>query len=78
MSDNISLPSRNTIYYLQQLQVLRALVWLAQAITLLLAHRWLGNVQLYTLLGFADGAVAGHHDQPRAFAESLRCSKRAG
>lgn len=51
MSDNISLPSRNTIYYLQQLQVLRALVWLAQAITLLLAHRWLGNVQLYTLLG---------------------------
>ena len=71
MSDNISLPSRNTIYYLQQLQVLRALVWLAQAITLLLAHRWLGNVQLYTLLG----VVTGHHGQPRAFAEGLRCCR---
>ena len=42
---------RNTVYYLQQLQVLRALVWLTQGLTLLLAHRWLDSPQLYTLLG---------------------------
>lgn len=50
MNDIPSLP-RNTIYYLQQLQVLRALIWLAQALTLLFAHRWLSALQLYTLLG---------------------------
>jgi two-component system sensor histidine kinase RegB len=38
------------IHYLQQLQMLRALVWLAQALTLLFAWRWLSLVQLYTLL----------------------------
>lgn len=51
MNDNPPFLSRNTVYYLQQLQVLRALVWLAQALTLLLAHRWLSDPQLYTLLG---------------------------
>lgn len=50
MNDALSPASRHTAYYLQQLQVLRALVWLAQALTLLLAHRWLGGLQLYTLL----------------------------
>ncbi|HQQ62751.1 MAG TPA: ATP-binding protein [Pseudomonadales bacterium] len=44
-------PARNTIHYLQQLQILRALVWLAQALSLLLAHRWLSLLQLYTLSG---------------------------
>ncbi len=51
MIDSLSPASRQTVYYLQQLQVLRALVWLAQAVTLLLAHRWLADGQLYTLLG---------------------------
>ncbi len=40
----------NTVYYLKQLQILRVLLWIAQAVTLLLAHRWLGSVQLYVLL----------------------------
>jgi two-component system sensor histidine kinase RegB len=51
MNDSMSPQLRNTVYYLQQLQVLRALVWLTQALTLLLAHRWLSDLQLYTLLG---------------------------
>lgn len=51
MSDSLHPLSRNTVGYLQQLQVLRALVWLAQVMALLLAHRWLDNLQLYTLLG---------------------------
>lgn len=51
MNGSVSLHSSNTVYYLQQLQVLRALVWLTQALALLLAHRWLDNQQLYTLLG---------------------------
>jgi two-component system sensor histidine kinase RegB len=44
-------PTSNTIHYLQQLQILRALVWLAQALSLLLAHGWLSLLQLYTLSG---------------------------
>jgi two-component system sensor histidine kinase RegB len=51
MSDSQSSFNQNSRYYLQQLQVLRALVWLMQALTLLLTRRWLDNGQLYTLLG---------------------------
>lgn len=52
MNDTFFSPaSRHTVYYLQQLQVLRALIWLAQALSLLLAQRWLGPTQLYTLIG---------------------------
>src|SRR6478736_732190 len=57
MTGSISPQSRNTVYYLQQLQVLRALVWLTQALTLLLAHRWLSELQLYTLLGLMVGQL---------------------
>ncbi|HQQ74598.1 MAG TPA: ATP-binding protein [Pseudomonadales bacterium] len=53
MNDNPAFLARNTVYYLQQLQVLRALVWLAQTLTVLLAHRWLSDPQLYMLLGLS-------------------------
>lgn len=51
MNDSLSSVNAGSRYYLQQLQVLRAVVWLAQALTLLLAYRWLSHLQLYTLLG---------------------------
>lgn len=41
----------DTVHYLQQLQVLRALVWLAQTLALLLGQHWLSAVQFYTLAG---------------------------
>lgn len=51
MTESHNIPASNTRYYLQQLQVLRALVWLAQATSLLLAFRMFSPLQVYTLLG---------------------------
>lgn len=71
--NTIPLMSRNTVYYLQQLQVLRALVWLAQALTLLLAHQWLGHQQLYILLGLLMAqllVVASTHGRLLKFRET--------
>ena len=47
----------SSTHYLQQLQYLRALVWLTQALSLLLAHRWLQAVQLYTVLALLIGQL---------------------
>lgn len=63
---NAILPSTNghTAYSLQQLQVMRVVVWLAQALTLLAAHRWLSQLQLLwlvVLLVVQLGLIAASH-----------------
>lgn len=70
-------------YALQQLQVLRGAQWLAQAVTLLLAYRWLGLHQLYALLALlvvqltvmaaSHGRLLRSHEQPEAVGEREFC-----
>lgn len=70
-------------YALQQLQVLRAVLWLSQAIVLLLMHRWLMPQQLYVLLGLlvmqlmviaaSHGRLLRGHEQPDALGEREFC-----
>jgi two-component system sensor histidine kinase RegB len=47
----------DTVHYLQQLQVLRALVWVVQTLTLLLGKHWLNALQFYTLLALLLAAL---------------------
>lgn len=70
-------PAPDTTDYLQQLQVLRALVWLVQVLTLLLGRRWLSELQFSTLLGLLVASllvlIAGHH-RLRVFRRQNRAS----
>jgi hypothetical protein len=50
-------PAPDTSDYLQQLQVLRAWVWLVQLLTLLLGRQWLSAAQFYALLGLLSVAL---------------------
>lgn len=65
MSASAHSPAPDTTDYLQQLQVLRALVLLVQILTLLLGRRWLSELQFYTLLGLLLASLlalmAGHY-----------------
>lgn len=57
MSASAHSPAPDTSDYLQQLQVLRAWVWLVQLLTLLLGRQWLSAAQFYALLGLLSVAL---------------------
>jgi len=65
MSVSSHSPAPDTSDYLQQLQVLRALVWLLQILTVLLGRQWLDAEQFYTLLSLLCAALlvmlTGHY-----------------